>query len=196
MIAWTIEAAVKSKVFDMIMVSTDDKEISEIAQKYGAKVPFLRDLNRDDFSTVSDVVVHEKNRLKEEFDIVVMLMPNCPIRDEFDIRNSVSSFIEKGRDFQISCFKYGWMNPWWAHKINSSGEGESIFTKEILSRSQDLEDLYCPTGAIWVASTKALDKEKTFYGKNFTMEPLDWKKAVDIDDYNDLEMANFIFSFR
>ena len=192
MIAWTIEAAIKSSCFDKIIVSTDDDEIAEVAREYGADVPFLREKNADDYSTVSDVIISEKNRLVEEYDIIVMLMANCPVRDEFDIIKAVNSFIKNKRSFQISCFKFGWMNPWWAHKIDSSGKASAVFKETTLSRSQDLDDLYCPTGAIWIAENKKLEKSKTFYGPDFAFEPMDWKKAVDIDDYEDLELAEMI----
>ncbi|MDO5978851.1 cytidylyltransferase domain-containing protein [Flavivirga spongiicola] len=195
MIAWTIEAAIKSKCFDKVLVSTDDEHIAEVGKKYGADVPFLRDKNSDDFSTVSDVIVNEKNRLDDHYDIIVMLMANCPIRDEFDIKKSIYKFVDNNRTFQISCFKYGWMNPWWAHKIDSLGKASPVFNKAILSRSQDLNDLYCPTGAIWIAKNQELDKAKTFYGPDFVMEPIDWKKAVDIDDYEDFEFAEVVFDF-
>lgn len=193
MIAWTIEAAIKSKCFNKVLVSTDDEEIAEIGKKYGADVPFLREKNADDFSSVSDVIVKEKNRLNESYDIIVMLMANCPIRDEFDIKKAIDRFVKNNRDFQISCFKYGWMNPWWAHKIDILGKASPVFDKTISSRSQDLSDLYCPTGAIWIAKNIELEKAKTFYGPDFVMEPMDWKKAVDIDDYDDLDFAKIIF---
>jgi len=193
MIAWTIEAAIKFGCFDEIIVSTDDDEIAEIAKNYGASVPFLRELNKDDYSNVSDVVISEKNRLNQKYDIIVMLMPNCPIRDEFDISSSLNNFIDNNRDFQISSFKYGFMNPHWAHKIDHNGKGFPVFKEAISSRSQDLSNLYCPTGAIWMAKDKELEDAKSFYGPGFIMEPINWKNAVDIDDYEDLEFAEMIF---
>jgi N-acylneuraminate cytidylyltransferase len=192
MIAWTIEAALKSGCFDDVFVSTDDLEIAEISKKYGASVPFLRENNKDDYATVSDVVINEKNRMQAKYDIIVMLMANCPLRTDKDIRTLLSEFIAKDRTFQISCFKYGWMNPWWAHRLNKNNLPEKIFQK-LDKRSQDLEDLYCPTGAIWIAKNDKLDEGGSFYGNNYSMEPLDWKKAVDIDDYEDFEFAEVVF---
>lgn len=193
MIAWTIESAIKSACFDEILVSTDDDEIAEISKNYGASVPFLRELNKDDHSNVSDVVISEKNRLNQKYDIIVMLMPNCPIRNEFDISCALNNFIDNDRDFQISSFKYGFMNPYWAHKVDDQGKGLPIFKEAISSRSQDLPNLYCPTGAIWVAKDENLEISKSFYGPGFIMEPINWKNAVDIDDYEDLEFAEMIF---
>ncbi|CAL2105875.1 CMP-N-acetylneuraminic acid synthetase [Tenacibaculum sp. 190524A02b] len=194
MIAWTIEAALKSGVFDEVMVSTDDVEISDVAKRYGASVPFLRKENADDHSTVSDVIVNVLKELKVDYDIVVMLMANCPLRNDLNIKESVNFFIDNDSSFQLSSFKFGWMNPWWAHTIEDDNRGKLLLSKnDITTRSQDLKDLYCITGAIWIADTKDILKSGTFYGENYTLKPIDWKNAIDIDDYEDLEMANVIY---
>ena len=56
-------------------------------------------------------------------------------------------------------------------------------------RSQDLPDLYCPSGAIWIANSSKLKLEQTFHSKDLSFEELDWMAAIDIDDETDLEMA-------
>ena len=112
MIAWTIIAALKSKVFSDVYVSTDDEEIKKIAIDYGAHVPFLRDKNYDDYSTVSDVIFDFLEKIdKNSYNIVVMLMPNCPLRDSDDIISSVDFFIKNNNNFQLSCSDFGWTNP-------------------------------------------------------------------------------------
>ena len=63
-------------------------------------------------------------------------------------------------------------------------------------RSQDLPDLYCPTGAIWIAKTKDLIRSKTFYGEGYCFEEINWINAIDIDDYEDLEFAKISKKFR
>ena len=200
LIAYTIEAALQSNLFDKVMVSTDDKEIASIAKKYGAAVPFLRDEHADDHSNVSDVIVHTLNRLekelKESYQVVCMLMPNCPIRSAEDIQEHYDLFQRNKRDFQISAFEYGWMNPWWAHTMDDSGKAIPFFKEASSKRSQDLDKLYCPTGAIWLASISGIQKSKTFYGPDFHFALLNWKSAVDIDDYNDLEMAKAIYLIK
>ena len=93
----------------------------------------------------------------------------------------------------ISAFKYGWMNPWWAFKKDSNDNPKQIFNQATNNRSQDLESLYCPTGAIWFAKTDLFLKSKDFYGPDFKMIDIDWKHAIDIDNYEDLEMAEIIY---
>jgi len=197
LIAYTIEAAINSKIFDKVIVSTDDEEIADISKKYGAEVPFLRDIHADDYSNVSDVIISTLTRLEleknEKYQNVFMLMPNCPIRDEEDIQQHFEAFQTNNRNFQISGFEYGWMNPWWAHTMDDSAKATPFFKEALTKRSQDLDKLYCPTGAIWIASVSEIYKSKTFYGPDFHFSLLNWKSAVDIDDYDDLEMAKAIY---
>lgn len=193
MIVWTIESARKTNLFADIIVSTDDNEIANISKKHGANI-HERNKFFDDYSTVSDVVCNVLEENTKNYDIVVMLMANCPIRDDKDIIESVDNFLEKENSFQISCFKYGWMNPWWAHTIDTKQKATPIFDV-MTKRSQDLKELYCPTGAIWIAKTEDLLTSKTFYGKGYTMYPINWKKSLDIDDKDDLEMATIMKKF-
>ena len=86
--------------------------------------------------------------------------------------------------------------PWWALKLSEDGRGESIFPEALKKRSQDLPDLYCPTGAIWFANREELIKNKSFYMKNTRYEEISWISAVDIDEYDDLKMAELCFNLR
>jgi len=197
MITWTIEAALKSGAFERVLVSTDDEEIAEISRESGAEVPFLRVDNSDDITPVSEAtigaVLQAENFWNCKFQTVVQLMANCPLRDENSIKSSLLNFEGSEASFQISCFKFGWMNPWWATKLNNENKPEFIFPEALKKRSQDLDDLYCPSGATWIADKKALVHEKTFYGKSHIFSPIGWQEAVDIDDYEDLEFAKAVY---
>lgn len=194
MIAWTIRAAKQSELFNRIIVSTDDSEIAEISKKFGAEVPFLRTDCADDYSKVSAATIcalHQAmNYWQEEYNVVIQLMANCPLRTSEDIKTLVSVFETEDRTAQISCFEYGWMNPWWAATIDKVGRPEQIFSDTLTQRSQDLPKLYCPTGAIWISTVKALVTHKTFYSPDHTFEPISLKSAMDIDNYEDLKIAN------
>ena len=198
MIAWTIEAALKTNMFDMVLVSTDCNEIAKISLKYGAEVPFLRKAHYDDNSTVSEATRSALKQLKKfngkNYDTVVQLMANCPFRNSNDIIEAWNFFNSSNHNFQISCFKYGWVNPWWACKLDSKNNPIPIFPDDIRNRrSQDLPEVYCPTGAIWIAKTDELIKEGTFHSYGQKFFPISWKSAIDIDDYDDLEMAKKLY---
>ena len=84
------------------------------------------------------------------------------------------------------------MNPWWALKIDKDFKGERIIDIPINVRSQDLEELYCPTGAVWICKKEHLEKYKSFYGEHNYFE-INWKSAVDIDNWEDVEMARAVY---
>lgn len=197
LIAWTIEAAQESKIFDKIIVSTDDPEIAEIARKYGAEIPFMRERYTDDYTPISLVTIDALHQISESFGIVVQLMANCPLRNGQDIQMAHQHFISQNVDYQISCFKFGWMNPWWAHRLDEKYQAKPIFEEDLRNhRSQDQPSLFCPTGAIWIAKTEKLLEAETFYGKDYTFFPMPWTHAVDIDNYDDLEMAKALYQMK
>jgi CMP-N-acetylneuraminic acid synthetase len=197
MIEWTIAAALESAAFARIVVSTDDEAIADVARGAGADVPFIRTQHADDEAPVSLATIDAVERLQQDgdtFDSVTQLMANCPARRADHIRDAVTHFESGAADFQLSCFAFGWMNPWWAFKLRGDGTADPLFPKALKTRSQDLDQLYCPTGAIWIARTTALLTARTFYGPGATFRPLPWHAALDIDDAEDLAMAAAAFA--
>jgi len=196
MIAWTIQAALESGLFDRVLVSTEDDEIATISREAGAEVPFLRQAHFDDYSTISEATItalkQAETHWAERYDIIVQLMANCPLRTAEDVRNALHHFEEGGHNFQISVFKYGWMNPWWAMYMNRDGTPAPLFPEALDARSQDLDTLYCPTGAIWIAARDSLLQAGTFHAPSRTLWPMPWERAVDIDDTDDLRMAKAV----
>ena len=200
MIIWTIQAALNSQIFDRIILSTDSEEIAEVGRSCGLEVSFLREDKNDDISPVSEATIaavkQAEKYYNETYDVVVQLMANAPLRNAEDIKNHYTKFIENDRDFQLSSFKFGWMNPWWAAKLNQDDSPKWMFPEGITKRSQDLDDLYCPTGVIWIAKVNKLKESNTFYGPQYKFCEIDWKSAVDIDDYEDLEFAKALYLLK
>ena len=200
MLAWTIEAALQSAEYEHVLVSTDDPEIAEIARSFGAEVPFLRDSAADDIAPSSEATLAALRQAEqhwgEQFDAVSQLMANCPLRDAEDITTAVQNFISQGAESQICSFRFGWMNPWWAAKLDERGRPDYLFPETRVTRSQDLPPLYCPSGAIWVARSPVFKSAKTFYVPNHIFHPLSWMSAMDIDDAEDLEMAKACFVIK
>ena len=197
MIAWTIKAAIESNKYDSILVSTDDPVIAEISIDLGAEVPFLRKKAADDLSTSSEATLaalyQAEEHWLESYEFVTQLMPNCPLRNHSDVVNAVENFLLVNPPAQISCFRFGWMNPWWAVELKENMQPVQIFTDAIKQRSQDLPVLHCPTGAIWIAKASELKQNNSFYVPNHIFFEMGWLSAMDIDDKNDLEMAKICF---
>lgn len=202
MIAWTIEAALKSEIFSDVLVSTDGENIAELSRSLGASVPFLRDIkDADDHAhigvTTSNALLQMENYKSVKYDIVVQLMPNCPCRTAKDIIASYNNFLALDTCFQISVFKFGWMNPWWAMELDEKTmRTKHVFPDALKKRSQDLPKLYCPSGAIWIAEAEKLKNQKTFYGEQYSVFVMNWLHAVDIDEIDDLKMAEIAFSLK
>jgi CMP-N-acetylneuraminic acid synthetase len=200
LLAWSIEAALESACYQRILVSTDDPEIAEIAKKFGAEVPFLRHQAADDMAPSSEATLaalaQAESHWGERYDLVSQLMANCPLRNASNTREAVSHFLQRDVDFQISCFRYGWMNPWWAARVGQDQRPDFLFPVARSARSQDLPPLYCPTGALWIARSDALKSSKTFYGDATVFQQMDWMSAMDIDDLDDLQMAKACFLVR
>ena len=193
LVAWSIEAALKSGLFKRVLVSTDSKTIQSISKKYKADVPFLRFKAADDFSSSSlathYALLQAEEYWQEKYDVVAQLMANCPLRDAKDIKKSFISFKKNKCVSQISCFRFGWMNPWWATKINKKRKPIRIFPNFMNMRSQDLPNLYCPSGALWFAKRDNFLKYKNFYMPGYQFQEMNWISALDIDDKNDFLMA-------
>ena len=195
-IAYTIEAALQSHIFSRVIVSTDSEEVASVATQFGAEVPFIRDASlANDYTPVSLVTLDALQRLDPHgkvFLFVAQLMANCPLRTVRDIEESYRQFADGGADSQISITRYGWLSPWWAMTRNAKYELSPIFTEQMGKRSQDLPELFCPTGVIWWAEAYALRREKTFHIADRTGWEIPWPRAIDIDTEDDWKMAELL----
>jgi CMP-N-acetylneuraminic acid synthetase len=200
MVAWSVIAAIESCEFNRVVVSTDDEEIAEICRSYGADVPFLRDGALDDVAPSSSATVlalkQSEQHWGEQYHCVAQLMANCPLRDAEDIQNSMRAFANSNAPSQMSCFRFGWMNPWWAFKMDNMSSHQYLFPGTFRARSQDLPHLYCPSGALWIASVADFKEHCTFHMPGHSYAPLSWVSAMDIDDADDLAMAKAAFLLK
>jgi N-acylneuraminate cytidylyltransferase len=197
LIAYSIEAALKSGIFEQIVVSTDSPEIAEVAKQYGAQVPFLRDLHlADDMTPVSAATVDVLLRLDpagERYAHVCQLMANCPLRTALDVVDSYRQFVDTGAESQLSVVRYGWQNPWWAMRRDEEFKLDPVFKEFITMRSQDLPELFCPTGAVWWAQADVLRRERTYHVATRRGWEIPWQRGVDIDTNDDWIMAEVLF---
>ena len=195
-IAYTIAAARDSGLFERIIVSTDNEKIAEIAHEYNAEVPFLRNENlADDFTPVSSATADALVRLDPaggRFTAVAQLMPCCPLRTANDVNKSYRKFKQTGAESQISVVRYGWQNPWWALRHNERQELKPVFAEQMTARSQDLPELFCPSGAIWWARADSLRRNKTFHLENRMGWEMPWQRGIDIDTLDDWAMAEVL----
>lgn len=200
MLAWSVRAALDSGCFERVLVSTDDEEIAKAGRQAGAEVPFLRDSASDDQAPSTEAtrvaLGQAETHWGERYDTVAQMMANCPLRNAADIREAMTAFDAGVARSQISAFRFGWMNPWWAARLQADGQPQWLFPEARTSRSQDLPPLYCPSGALWLAARDAFLEEGSFYLPGHTLHSMDWISAMDIDDEADLAMAEACLAMR
>ena len=191
-IAYSIEKAINSKLFDKVMVSTDDKEIADISKNYGAEVPFFRSKkNSDDFSTTPDVlieVLETYKKLNEEFDFGCCIYPTAPLISKKELKKSFDILISKNYDcvFPILPFSYPIQR---ALRIENSEKVEMINPLNYRVRSQDLEKMYHDAGQFyWFNVSKFINKKK-LWTNNTGFIIVDEINTQDIDDEMDWKLA-------
>ena len=194
LIAYSIEAALKSKYIDRVVVSTEDDEITEISIRYGAEVitrPY--ELARDDSSRM-DVVFHVLDNLKQKnynSDIVVLLQPTSPLRRAEDADNAIKLFLNSDCESIVSVCEME-NPPYWSFVI-AEGFLKPLFDKKYLKmRRQDLAKVYLPNGAIFLSRVQTLYKYKEFYCNYNIPYIMPIERSVDIDNELDFMLAELL----
>jgi CMP-N-acetylneuraminic acid synthetase len=194
MMAYGISAAVNSKLFERVLVSTDSPEIGQVAEWYGAEfIPRPPELATDKAKSI-DAVIHVLSLLADSGtvpDYICQIFPNCPLVTLVDVIAQDKLFREGNRSFQISVVPYRCVYPEWAMLADEHGQGLWAI-KEFLGQSQDCARTYCPTGAIWFARCADLLAQHTFYGSPLHLAEMDANRGVDLDDEEDLRLAELL----
>lgn len=191
LIAYTIEAAKQSGVFDCIMVSTDSEKYARIAREHGASVPFLRSSeNSSDKSGSWDVVREVLANLNEKFDIVVLLQPTSPLRTFQHIKEAVDLFFEKDADTVCSVCETP--HPmFWCNTLNEDLSMMDFIKKEYQKRRQELPKSYTLNGAIYICKTKYIDNLDFYSNKSFAYV-MNKNSSIDIDENLDFQLCELI----
>lgn len=194
MLAYGIAAALNSRLFARVVVSSDDATIGTMARWYGAEF-VLRPLElASDTAQLTDVAIHALETVQGEgsqFEALCQIMPNCPLLRSEDIVEHWRLF-RQDRKFQISVVPYRSVYPHWALVADEQQRGRWLFGKEECVRSQELPTAFCPTGAIWWARVTDFRAQKTFYGNPFHLAPMDPNRGIDIDTEEDLRLADLL----
>ncbi|MBN2572862.1 MAG: pseudaminic acid cytidylyltransferase [Ignavibacteriales bacterium] len=191
-IAYSIEAALGSEIFDEVMVSTDDTEIAEIAKKYGASVPFFRSIeNSNDYATTSLVLIEVLNqyqKINRNFDYLCCIYPTALFVNKCKIQEAFKIMLEKESDSIIPVVKFSYPVQR-SFRLNKNGILEYIWTENIAKRSQDLEPIYHDAGQFYWCKVKSFLKDKTVITKNNFPFILEQTEVQDIDTEEDWKIA-------
>ena len=195
-ISYPIKLALESNLFDKVIVSTDSKEISKIAIKYGAQVPFLRPKKlANDYIGTHEVIGHAVNWLENKsvkIDYACCIYPTSPLINKKDLIRGYDLIKNKKCDSVIAstCFSYPIFR---SFKKLSNGGLKMIFPKYFNSRSQDLPKIYHDAGLFYWARPSIWKKKPQKFGKkNFIVEIPNYR-VQDIDTYDDWKKAEVIY---
>ncbi len=189
--AYSIEAAIQSGVFDEVMVSTDDEEIADIARKYGASVPFFRsEKTSNDFATTVDVideVVREYHSRGKDFDIFACIYPTAPFVTAERLKEAVEKLSSSDADSLIPVVRFSYP-PQRAMEIH---DGKLVFRhpENLSTRSQDLEPHYHDAGQFYIARTESFLKNKGIMVGQILPIELSELEVQDIDNEVDWKLA-------
>jgi len=195
-IAYSIEAALKSELFDVVMVSTDDPKIAEVAKQYGATVPFYRsDANSGDFSTTVDVLLEVLDYYGEKgiiFSEACCIYPTAPFVSAHFLSDGFERLVSEKFDsvFPIVAFDYPIQR---SLQLSENGQVSMVWPEHLLSRSQDLPKRYHDTGLFYWFRPEKLLTEKAIFGDNSGALIISELECHDIDTPDDWDMAELKF---
>lgn len=189
--AYSIEAALKSGIFDEVMVSTDDEEFAEVAKKYGASLPFLRsEATANDYATTVDVILEVIDTYKQRgmvFDTICCLYSTAPFVTSERLKEA-SSKLSDNVDACFTIVEYSYPIQR-SLRINDAGQVEMTYPEHLKSRTQDLEKIYHDAGQFYFVKTETLIEEKTVWCKHTAPLVLSELEVQDLDTLTDWQLA-------
>lgn len=189
LIAWTIQEARNSKYIDRFILSSEDEEIIQTAERLGCEVPFVRpvELARDDTPGIAPVL-HAIETLAEDYDYIVLLQPTSPLRMAKDIDACIEFCLNSGAPACVSVTEPV-HNPYWMFKVNKKGRMTPVIkSNRAFSRRQVLPTIYAVNGAVYVARSEWLQKKRTFISDETVAYPMPAERSLDIDSEFDLRI--------
>lgn len=192
LIAWTIEAALQAQGIDLIIASTEDKEIASVAKQFGAEVPFLRPLAiaQDDTPGIAPVL-HAIEQLPD-YDWVLLLQPTSPLRSVEDIEGIIQFCRDEAAPSAVSVTQVS-KPPFWMYQRDDQNRLQPLITnRPEVTRRQDLPGTYALNGALYLARADWLIQNQGFIGPETLGYVMPEDRSVDLDTPMDWHWAEFL----
>ncbi len=193
-LAYSISTALASGLFEVVMVSTDDEEIAEVAKRFGAEVPFIRSSkNSDDYATTVDVLNEVLSAYRSEknkaFDFACCIYATAPLIKKDKIIEGYQVLVSENRESVFPVVAYGY--PVWRGLQIENGKTQMIWKQYQSERSQDLKTVYHDAGQwYWFDARKTLTG---LFTENSSSVILSEMEVQDIDTMNDWKLAELKF---
>lgn len=192
LLAWTIDAALKSKYIDRIIVSTDSREIANVAQSFGGEVPFLRpqQLALDETSSM-DVILHALEVLPEKYDYLILLQPTSPFRSTKQIDGAIEQAVLNSDPVVVSVSR-SHAHPNFMYEINENRLVPAQREYQDQLRRQDLPEMYEHNGSLYIADIEYIKEHRSFNTPDAKPYIINGFSAIDIDTTDDWELAELV----
>ena len=190
-IAYSIRAALDSRIFDEVMVSTDSEEIAEIARAYGAKVPFMRSAKTsDDFATTADVLMEVLERYQEmgrTFDVMSCIYPTAPFVTPQKLQSAYDTLTKEQAVMAMPVVAFSYP-PQRSYVLNGNML-EMKWKENYNKRSQDLEKMYHDAGQFYMYQVETFIRLKGQMTESIVPVIVDEMDVQDIDNESDWKLA-------
>lgn len=200
LIAYTIEAALKAREIDRVIVTTDSTEIANVAMQYGAEIPFMRpSYLADDDSSAVDVYLHAveflKKREESHLEKFVVLLPTVPLRDSYEIDRAIQILNENKCTTLVSVVEADVPVSWYYRMEDKMVIKNAGFDSDNAIRNrQTNRKYYIPNGAIYILDYRLLKSKRTYYADDTIGYVMERKKSVDIDTEDDFRYAEYLMT--
>lgn len=200
MIAYSIEAAHESGLFETVYLCTDDEEIAEVARKHGAEVPYLMppELCVDDQPSHAPLT-HLAKWLQSQgdpVDTMVCLQPTSPTRSAHDIREGMRIFEDDNRDFVASVTPIDAHYFHWAIQEQEGNQWEMYFKDKYMVERIYLPIVYRPNGSIKIAKLEKLWERGNFFGKNLGVVETPEERSVHVATDLEFKLCELLIKER
>lgn len=196
-IAYSIETALKSDLFDEVMVSTDSDEIAEIATGFGASIPFKRsEATSNDYADTTDVlkeVLKEYDRLGKRFDYFCCIYPTAPFITTDKLKNSFSLLQDEDVYNVISMVSFSF--PPQRGMVRDGKYIKPAYPEYIDERSQDLEEILHDCGQFYWCKTEEFIKNPDILSNHTVPFLVSEMEVQDIDNQSDWELAEMKYNY-
>ena len=196
MIGWSIEAARASRLFDRLIVSTDDTDIAEVAVGYGAEAPFVRPPElSDDHTGILEVVQHAVGWMHEQqipVEYVCCILATAPFLRPDILATGYQTLIDSGASFAFSVTPYPFPIQR-ALRIDSTGRIEALWPENTKKRSQDLEEVCHDAGQFYWGTREAFERGEVVFSNVSVAVSLPAYLVQDIDTEEDWKLAELKF---
>ncbi len=195
LLAYSIDAALGSQIFDTVMVSTDSERYAQIAIRYGAEVPFLRSQRTSsDEATTRECILEVLDGYEKQgkiFEQMMILQPTSPLRTAHNIIESKRLYNQKNAKSVIGVCEME-HSPLWSNTINQNLSLDKFIKKENNGRRQTLATFYRINGAIYLHDIEHYKKNEYYFDDKAFAYIMPKEESIDIDNEMDFRFAELL----